>query len=695
MATGSSSPLLVPCDPPSPAGHDRSFPGSDIELVSLAPTFDHSITEQSVQNADYDPTRATHSMARSEDTNTASLRDDDDSSVRTLPRPLESGKPSTMSRLLDTWTCEIVATTFSIGCLVAITAVVGAYDGERIPQLVSGLTLNTIISVLSTAARSSLVFVVSAAVGQLKWCWLKRSVRQVRDIQAMDEASRGPLGAIGVIAFWTGGNLAAMGSFVTILMIAFSPFVQQLVQYPSRSAIQRDAIALAPQNKGYTELTNLTEVLEAGTWSVLKSFDQEPICPTSRCSWPTFHSTGWCSKCEDRLQSARLSPCRPGPILQDSKPWRYCVADLGSGANTSLLENGLEDIYGSNPQDPNTTVSYVAEVIWPVSYGGIGLLRHDGPIKSPALIENNTKYMDVHNPLMVFGHVAVRHAQVSEVRDDLDYDLLHITEASQCVLSLCDQSLSLKKVDGITTWVDESTNYGDLFKAAIDVPSHPEGQHVTPTSICWQAESRQNNSVVTNQEDLTYLKKSKRTFCGVDVFAEAVEAHLAGHYSGTFDFPPPGGGSPSAKRTVPNIVGPNSTRNLSQRIESIANALTNHGLATTNDTVRGDAYAEELYVRVRWQWIILPAFLELASLVLLVLTIIHSQREDVPIWKSSVLALMYHGMDDLHDRGTLASERLSGMELIAKGADIQLVKNEDGVNSLAMRSGYTAVTEHK
>jgi hypothetical protein len=49
----------------------------------------------------------------------------------------------------------------------------------------------------------------------------------------------------------------------------------------------------------------------------------------------------------------------------------------------------------------------------------------------------------------------------------------------------------------------------------------------------------------------------------------------------------------------------------------------------------------------------------------------------------------------LHDRGTLASERLSGMELIAKGADIQLVKNEDGVNSLAMRSGYTAVTEHK
>jgi hypothetical protein len=177
-----------------------------------------------------------------------------------------------------------------------------------------------------------------------------------------------------------------------------------------------------------------------------------------------------------------------------------------------------------------------------------------------------------------------------------------------------------------------------------------------------------------------------------------VVAHLAGQYTGSdesFDIPLPGGGSPSAKRTVPNIVGPHSTRNLSQRIESIANALTNYGLATTNDTVRVDAYAEELYVRVRWQWIILPAFLEFASLVLLVLTIVHSRREDVSIWKSSVLALMYHAVDDLHDRGTLASERLSGMELIAKAADVQLVKNEDGVNSLAMRSGYTAVIEDK
>jgi hypothetical protein len=142
-----------------------------------------------------------------------------------------------------------------------------------------------------------------------------------------------------------------------------------------------------------------------------------------------------------------------------------------------------------------------------------------------------------------------------------------------------------------------------------------------------------------------------------------------------------------------NTVGPRSTRNLSQRVESVAVALTNYGLQTANDTVNGTVIAEESYVRVRWQWIILPAFLELASLALLVLTIIHSRREDVPLWKSSALALIYHGSDELRGQETFATERLSGMEVTARTVDVQLVKSEDGVNSLSRRSGYHAVDQ--
>jgi hypothetical protein len=702
MTAGSSSSLLVPCDPPSPARHDRSFPGSDIELVSLAPTADHSITEQSGQNADYEPTRAYHSMAHLVDAKIASLHGvEDGSPVRHLSPSLGSGKPSAMKRLLlDTWTCEIIAMTFSIGCLVAIMIVVGAYDGKRITQLASGLTLNTIISVLSTAARSSLVFVVSAAVGQLKWCWLKRSARQVRDIQAMDEASRGPLGAIGVIAFWTGGNLAAMGSFVTILMTAFSPFVQQLVEYPSRNTIQPDAIALAPQNLVYADINNLEEVIEAGTWSVQKGFDQEPICPTSQCLWPRFQSIGWCSKCEDCMRSATLNNCRLSTIVRnETELSQYCVLDLGNGANSSLLKSGLQKIEGYEPPaglEYSVSFQFTEENTWPVSDGGYAD-SSDG-FYTP-LMENNevySEYIGIYNPLMVFGHVKIEETQLADRREDLHYDILRIVNASQCVLTVCEKSLLLKKVDGTTTWADESTNYGDMFGTVVEVllGEGPERRPYQRNLLCWQAEGGQNNFTTFDKENSSYLNKTKRAFCDLYLFVGAVEGQLVDESTSKGFIVGENSRSRFAKRTS-YTVGRNSTRNLSQRLESIAAALTNYGLATTNDTVRGDAYAEESYVRVRWQWAILPAFLELASLLLLFLTIVHSRRNDVPIWKSSVLALMYHGVDELQDRGTFASERLSGMELIAKVTDVQLVKNEDGVNSLERRRGYIAGTEDK
>ena len=78
-------------------------------------------------------------------------------------------RPSAYNRLImDTWVCEAAAMVFSIGCIVAIAFTVGNYDGEPIPSLSLDVTLNTVISVLSTAARAALIFVVSSSIGQLK-----------------------------------------------------------------------------------------------------------------------------------------------------------------------------------------------------------------------------------------------------------------------------------------------------------------------------------------------------------------------------------------------------------------------------------------------------------------------------------------------------------------------------------------------
>jgi hypothetical protein len=675
-----------------------------MELVSLVPAIDGATTRQTKQTSATSNVYAIHSGPHHTKIDSASPRDAIVSEP-THTLSLRSDRPSIIRRLiLDSWICETIAMSFSIGCLVAIMIVVGAYDGQRIPQFISGLTLNTIISVLSTASRSSLIFVASATIGQLKWCWLKRSPRPINDIQAMDNASRGPLGAFEVLTSWTGGSLASLSSVTIILMVAFSPFLQQLVDYPTRSTIQIDAFASAPRNLAYTGLfspshdfspfalvqnfSKLDRVVEAGVWSVQKLFDQEPTCSSGRCSWPKFQSVGWCSKCEDRINSATIDNCTLSTIVQNKTgdSW-YCDLSLGHDTTSVSL---LSDLSGTKDSGSAT---YTSEYLWTI-YGVNSNPNY--------LVAESTTFLNVRDPLVVVGYATVRPALESDVRTDLDFGLLRVVEASVCILTLCERTLSLDRVNGTTTWNEESINYGNVTTEMVHRASpvgSSEGVGLPDELMrCWQAKMGEVDLVALDGVD-DAVDKNMRAFCPVDSYAFELGRKLYGSQKRRLSI-----SNDSATQATVEDAGPGpydssyitvATRNVSQIVESVAAALTNYGLATTNDTVLGDAFAEESYVHVRWQWLILPAFLELASLVLLVLTIVHSRREDVPIWKSSVLALMYHGADELQDRGTLASQRLSGMELIAKAADVQLVKNEDVVNSLERRSGYIAVTEDK
>lgn len=68
------------------------------------------------------------------------------------------------------------------------------YSGKPLPEWQYGLTLNSVISILATFAKASLVLPVAEALGQLKWFWFRRS-RTLDDFAAFDEAVRGPYGS--------------------------------------------------------------------------------------------------------------------------------------------------------------------------------------------------------------------------------------------------------------------------------------------------------------------------------------------------------------------------------------------------------------------------------------------------------------------------------------------------------------------
>lgn len=168
MAIGRSSPSFVSYSRASPTAHDQTSFASDVELVVLVPAVDDAASEHLRQSSSIDLGATRSSTAAAAAYPTRTQRTD----MRGEASSVQRDEPSWIRRLiLDAWLCEWAAVCFSISCLVAIMVVVPVFDGEKLPLAqLHGLTLNAIISVLSNAAGAGLIFVVSASMGQLRWC---------------------------------------------------------------------------------------------------------------------------------------------------------------------------------------------------------------------------------------------------------------------------------------------------------------------------------------------------------------------------------------------------------------------------------------------------------------------------------------------------------------------------------------------
>jgi hypothetical protein len=134
-------------------------------------------------------------------------------------------------RLDDAWFLGIrLGDAFAFEPDTAIVAILAHYDGRTFPSVLGGISINAIVAILSTVFKSSLIFSVSAALGQLKWDWFEKAPRQLIDMWTFDEASRGPLGATKLLLGNTArSGPASIGAVITVLALAADPLVQQVV----------------------------------------------------------------------------------------------------------------------------------------------------------------------------------------------------------------------------------------------------------------------------------------------------------------------------------------------------------------------------------------------------------------------------------------------------------------------------------
>ncbi|CAG7945736.1 unnamed protein product [Penicillium nalgiovense] len=216
----------------------------------------------------------------------------------------------------DSWLWEITSLVFSAVCVVAMVAVLINRQGTTLAAWHLSIAPNTVISVLATVSKTCLLLPVTASISQLKWLHFNRAHR-LSDLDLYDNVSRGPLGAL-FFVFRLPLSLGALGAIITIVALAFDPFAQQLISFPSRQAATHNETAFFRISQTYESgayYNNQNNIVDntdfAMQGAIYNGLFGSPsprafTCPTSQCTWPDNSSyilLGAAGECENVTES--------------------------------------------------------------------------------------------------------------------------------------------------------------------------------------------------------------------------------------------------------------------------------------------------------------------------------------------------------------------------------------------------------
>ncbi|RAL67408.1 hypothetical protein DID88_008163 [Monilinia fructigena] len=125
--------------------------------------------------------------------------------------------------------------------------------------------------------------------------------------------------------------------------------------------------------------------------------------------------------------------------------------------------------------------------------------------------------------------------------------------------------------------------------------------------------------------------------------------------------------------------------------------LRTHGNSTYAGPAIGDILHYATCLRVQWPWIAFPATLAVLALVFFVAVVIVTSKQQVPVWKSSLLPWIMKGPRSgfLNESGACTSDMdQRSKEIVAtlvKGPDpqIELVQRDNGILDTIAVNGVT------
>jgi hypothetical protein len=512
-----------------------------------------------------------------------------------------SSVPSSQSFVEAWWLIEVAALVVSIGILSALLAVLVVFNDRPLSDWpITFITLNAVISTAAAFSKSALLLPLANGLSQVKWLWYRDGTlgegrsRKLINFQRFDDASRGPWGALQMLFHVIGSPLAIVGCVAMATTILFDPFVQQTLTYPSRTVtcgtaeILRTNTYIGDDPFSSAGGTNISLSTKAAAYDGLLLDDMQkasssisPTCSTGNCTFEEYTSLGICSHCLNTTSELTVL-CPDGtPIPCDN--------------NITYAPNGLMLL--SNPRN-----LYTLNISQDV--GGILNASH-GPLMSDYLQNLSVSWLvnftmigrDGHGPAMGFD----------------------------CVLSVCARKYRADVQQGnFAETIEQSFMNESLWTPAFET----EGVTITIPG----------SSLLSGRDEVFRMpfptQTSLQGFVAGNIFAAPDE--------GSMEIIAIDNDQLQSTSDWMQAIYEHGISKVPDTLERFAISLTNH-MRQQGVPATGTAKKEQTFIKVRWAWLILPLILEALAVAFLTGAIVKTVKGDVPAWKASALALVFHG----------------------------------------------------
>ncbi|KAJ5394216.1 uncharacterized protein N7487_011857 [Penicillium crustosum] len=269
------------------------------------------------------------------------------------------------------WGWDILGLVLALAILIAIIVILRVYDGKQQPSW-RWISLNTLLSWLSTVGKGCIAFPISAGLSQLKWVWFAQRKRPLSDLRVFDGASRGIYGSAELLWALRMRHFAVLGAIAMLLAVGFDPFIQNLVNYSPDLVVDASRISRLANTTDYSGLGPLQAAAEnfyieptfkGNIYNSIFSTDirrpwaiPQYMCPTGNCTWDPIASLAVRALCSDVTSSIKKT-CEH--IDSPDAPYDNCTVSLPNGASAYYADGYKAAAIALQVQPSSQPVVYI------------------------------------------------------------------------------------------------------------------------------------------------------------------------------------------------------------------------------------------------------------------------------------------------------------------------------------------------